>query len=189
MKWFFISISALVVIICSIIIFVNKEDSTGPYSKELNKIINKKIKYDKLIKIDYDKSGDMIGSLESIRIDITKKELTYRHSSAHYEPISVEVYKISDDDINDLNNKIKEYNLPAWSKLKKSDMVVYDAASESIKLNYKNSTIGGDKIVWYTISFDSKIPLDGYPLLRNFKDLMYQLIKSNNLIKEYIEEE
>ena len=187
MKWIYSGIvCAIIIIIC--VFFFMKKDDNSKYSKELNKIINTKIKYDKLEKIYYDKSGDMIGSLEEISIDVDKKALQYRHTEAHDIPVEVEIYQITDDDIKKLEKMIKEYNLPAWSKLPMSDMIAYDAATESITLRYDNAKVGGEKIEWYTISFDMEIPYDGYPLIRGFIDKLYSYIDKDNLIEKYIEE-
>lgn len=187
MKWIYSSIACVIIIIICFFFFM-KKDNNSKYSKELNKVINTKIKYDNLEKIYYDKSGDMIGSLEEISIDVDKKTLQYRHTQAHDIPVEVEIYQITNDDIKELAKMIKEYNLPAWSKLSMSDMIAYDATSESITLRYNNASFGGDQIEWYRISFDMDIPEDGYPLLRSFRDKMYSYIDSNNLIEKYIEE-
>lgn len=187
MKWFYISIIIIVICICTFII-INNKNSNGIYSKELNRIINKKIKYDKLLNINYNKSGDMVGSIESIIVDIDNKELTYKHRSYYDENIKVEIYNVSDDNIKNINELIIEYNLPAWSKLKLSDLVVYDGATEDISLNYDNTKINGNSMEIYNISFSYKLPNDAYPILRNFKNNLYLLINNDNLVNEYYED-
>ena len=187
MKWIYSIITGVIIIIISSIVVINNK-GTNKYSEELNKIINTSMNYDQLKNIYYDKSGDMIGSLEEISIDIDKKTLQYRHRNSHDMPVEVEVYTITNDDIKTLKQWISKYNLPAWSKLKLRNITTYDAASEIITLRYDNSSFGGDDIEWYTISFDMEIPDDGYPLIRGFRDKMYSYIDSNNLIEKYIEE-
>lgn len=187
MKRIYSIITVVIFIIISSIIFISHK-GTDKYSNELNKIINTKIKYDKLERIYYDRSGDKIGSLEEISIDIEKKTLQYRHRNSQDMPVEVEVYRITNNDIKTLKQWISKYNLPAWSKLKLRNITTYDAASENITLRYDNSSFGGDDIEWYTISFDMEIPDDGYPLIRGFRDKMYSYIDSNNLIEKNIEE-
>lgn len=187
MKWIYIGIIGIFLIVCIILININRDDNNGKYSRELNKIINKKMKYDKLLTIHYNKSGDKIGSLKEIIIDIDNKTLKYQYRDAHYSPNNVEIYSITDDDINLLNNKIIEYNLPAWSKLKLSDIIVYDASSENIQLTYDNKKVGGDSLTFYNISFDYIIPSDGYQVLNEFRDDLFNLIRIDNLINSYQE--
>ena len=187
MKWIY-SIIVVVIMITICILFFIKNDNNCKYSKELNKLINTKLKYDKLENIYYDKSGDKIGSLEEISIDIDKKTLQYRHTKAHDIPVEVEIYKINNNDIKELEKMIKEYNLPAWSELKMSDIMIYDAATETITFNYNNAKIGGQKTEWYSINFNMEIPADGYSLIIEFRDKLYSFIVEKNLIKSYVEE-
>ena len=190
MKWFyFIFMGIFITSIITIFIVYDIKNSSGDYSKKLNRIINRKVMYDRLIKIDYSNSGNMRGNVENLIIDVDEKIIKYRYSEGFDIPVLVTEYSISDEDINYLNEMIKKYNFPAWSNLSLSKMVVYDAPSKSITLTYDNSKIGGDSRVWFDIDYDTLIPSDGFILLHEFTDYMYSLMKEDNLINTYTEEE
>ena len=176
-------------IIISIFVIYDIRNSSGDYSKSLNRIINRKVKYDKLEEISYSNSGNMRGNVENLVIDISSHVIRYRYSEGFDIPVLVTEYSISDEDINNLNEMIKKYNFPAWSNLDRSDMIVYDASSKSISLSYDNAKIGGSNYVDYDIDYDTKIPSDGFILLNEFTDYMYSLMKEDNLINTYTEKD
>ena len=152
-------------------------------------LIKKSIKTDKLISINYSNSGDMRGNVENLIIDVDEKIIKYRYSEGFNVPVLVTEYSISDADIDNLYEMIKKYNFPAWTNLPLSKMVVYDAPSKSITLTYDNSKIGGDSRVWFDIDYDTLIPSDGFILLHEFTNYMYSLMKEDNLINTYTEED
>ncbi len=125
------------------------------------------------MKISYSNSGDMRGNVENLIIDVDEHVIKYRYSDGFDIPVLVNVYSISDEDINNLNEMIKKYNFPAWSNLPLSDIVVYDAPSKSITFTYDNSRIGGYSYVSFDIDYDTKIPSDGFTLLHEFTDYMF----------------
>ena len=190
MKWFyFIFMGVFITVIITIFVVLDIKNSSGNYSKDLNRIINRKVKYDRLIKISYSNSGDMRGNVENLIIDVDEKIIKYRYSEGFNVPVLVTEYSISDADIDNLNEMIKKYNFPAWTNLPLSKMVVYDAPSKNLSFTYDNSKIGGDNLVWFDIDYDTLIPSDGFILLHEFTDYMYSLMKEDNLINTYTEED
>lgn len=174
-------------IIISIFVIYDIKNSSGDYSKSLNRIINRKVKYDKLMEISYSNSGNMRGNVENLVIDVSENIIKYRYSEGFDIPVLVTEYSISDEEINKLNELIKKYNFPAWSNLPRSDLIVYDAPSKSINLSYDNSRIGGHSYVDYDIDYDTKIPSDGFILLHEFTDYMFSLLNDEYYINSYTE--
>ena len=112
MKWFYsLFMFFFVTIIIVIFVIYDIKNSSGDYSKKLNRIINRKVKYDKLMKISYSNSGDMKGNVENLIIDVDRQVIKYRYSDGFDIPVLVNVYSISDEDINNLGLHYN-FNIP-----------------------------------------------------------------------------
>lgn len=189
-----IVISVVIILICIVILIIYKGSTNIKYNNndndnELNNLLKKKVKYGKLLLVNYSNSGDMNGNIDSIEIDTQHLLLISKYSSGLGENIIIEEYNIMLSDIELLENKIKEYNFIAWDDLPLDpNRVPLDASTPNLNITYDNSSIGGFKLESYSISFYDKIPEDGYKLLDEFVDYLYSLKKEENLINTYEEE-
>lgn len=173
----------LIIIILILLIFLNRKKDTS-----INKLLNKKVEYDKLLKIEYSNSGNSNGNIDSISIDIDKLILTKRYREEIGIPIEATEYKITKENIEYLKNYIEKYNLVAWSFLEiDDDNIILDGSVVNICFIYDNSKINGEKYKTYSISYANKIPKDGYKILNEFNNYIFSLEKEENLIKKYIE--
>lgn len=158
----------ILLFIFTVIMFPSRSKSN--YSKELSDLINMDKVDGELIMIEYSNSGDMLGN--TFEIIISKNNDNYRLEKRYSPQHDIEIeytYKdISKKEWNNLENVIDEYNLPNWSKLKMSDLIVYDAATEEIILVYK--TNNGQKS--YIIFELMEMPDDAAKI---YRDLVNQI--------------
>ena len=158
------------------------------YNVSLKKLMNKKKEQNKLLEISYSNSGNSLGNLEKHTIDIDNLILTTEIAEMHSIPIEVTEYTITKEDIEYLTDIIEKYNLPAWSTLEiDTDHIALDAPTKTITLTYDNSKEGGYK-KWYSISYDMKLPKEGYDILNNFKSYIISKETEENIIKSYKKE-
>lgn len=191
-KIILILIILIIVMILSIFLirFINnKPNKNHNYSRGLRKLLNKKIKYDKLLTVRYSDSGDMNGNVYEIELDIENKKLIKSESEGYPVDITVKEYKVSDKDIDSIAKLIRKYNLPAWTNLPFDyDNIVLDAAVENLYMAYDNREVGGSFYDSYSISYNTKIPTDGFACLAEVREMLKSFEKTKNLIKTYTKE-
>ena len=164
-----------------------KDKEESKYSEELTKLINTKMELKDLREISYSCSGDMLGNLYDISLNLKTKVVTLRNSNEHSDPIDVYEYSVTDDDIKGLTSKVKEYNLAAWSKQPYDDSYfVYDACSPNIQLTYFDEKEDSYDDT-YNISFYFKLPDDARTILEEIRTDIQNLANDGNLIVNYQE--
>lgn len=132
----------------------------------------------------------MNGNIDMIDIDIKNLILKTRYSESVGIPIQVKEYKITEESVNKLIELIEKYNFVAWDGLPlDSEHIALDAPSKHITLTYDNSSIGLEKLKYYNISYNTKIPQDGYKLLNEFTNYIFSLKIDDNIINTYIEKD
>ena len=157
---------------------------------DIDKLIKKEKTYDRLLELGYNSSGNMRGNFYEVRLNVENKILVLKEKEEYYLPLNVKEYKVNDKDIKVLLDDIDKYNLPEWKCLEYDlDNVELDGPSRSIFFVYDNSKINNHKKDWYSIDLNSKVSDKGHEVIRNFRDKILNLMKDENLIKEYVEEE
>lgn len=194
-----IIILSTIIVVCFLVIIlliINpfKKSVTEPvpdiidntYSEELINLINKNIEHGKLVKIIYSNNTEINGEYDVIELDITNKTLITKNSSSLEEDISLKEYKVNEDKIKEIEEIINKYNLIAWSTIQAEP--VLDGPETLIRLVYDNESIGGD-IEYYTISFNSKMPREGYGIVTDLANKLKNLKIKDNLLDEYKEKD
>ncbi|MBR4461350.1 MAG: hypothetical protein IKS51_02060 [Erysipelotrichaceae bacterium] len=146
--------------------------------------------YDRLLEVSFNTMGGMEDTHQKryIRLEngvpVYVEEITADRSL----PIRVNKYSVADETIMDrMSEYIREYNLPAWEDLPfDEEMIALDASSSYVYLLYDNSAIGGYKQTSFTISYDDKIPKEGYPILQKLRDDVTSNKDESRLIETYL---
>lgn len=158
------------------------KDKKSKYSKDLRKLLNNKIEYEKLLTVSYSNSGNMIGNIYEIDIDLSEKIIKEQSSLENGMPITVVEYKITDENVNDIDAMVRKYNFLGWNDLPlDEENIVLD--DSTVNLSFKAIDIN-NKYQFTSISYDSKIPEDGYSLLKEYTDYIFSLLNDENKIKE-----
>ena len=148
------------------------------------KLLKRKINYDKLIEISYSNSGNMNGNIDYLVIDLVKKTFKTEYKVYHSDPLLIKEYEFPKD-IDNLVNKIKEYNLPAYKDLRiNTNLIAMDASIKTITLVYDNSNINGKKNDYYTIDFNMNIPSDARMRLNEIVDTILSYKNTCKILKE-----
>lgn len=148
------------------------------------RLLKRKIKYDKLIEISYSCGGDVNGKMDYIVIDLLKKKITSEYKAYYTDPITIREYEYPDN-ILELENKIREYNLPAYKDIPLNPFLIQkDASIKTITFVYDNSSINGNKNEYYTIDFNMGIPKDARNRLNEVVDLVLSYKRTCKIIKE-----
>ena len=159
------------------------------FNKELRDLLDKEILTGKLTKIIYSNSGDMNGNVYEIIIDTEKLSLVESKKNEISDPLEVKEYSVTEEDINNLKDMIKEYNLPAWSTLEiDNELIVLDGSTPNLVLYFDNTDIGGSYFTTYSINHYMKLPEGAMNLLNTFEKNIFDLRKEESLIKEYTKE-
>ncbi|MBQ6559537.1 MAG: hypothetical protein IJL85_01770 [Erysipelotrichaceae bacterium] len=146
--------------------------------------------YDRLLEVSFNVMGGMEDTHQKRYLKLEEgvpvyiEEITGDRSL----PIRVNKYSVADEAILDrMSEYIREYNLPAWSELPFDDeMIALDAPSTYIYMLYDNSAIGGYKETSFTISYDDKIPQEGYPILQKLRDDLTSNRDESRLMETYL---
>ena len=97
----------IVIAVASLTAFVViKKGCFSRYSKELNKIINKKTDSGELISISYSCSGDMLGNISSSTLTMETKLLLVKERVVHSDPLTTATYKVSDKDVKEIKDTV-----------------------------------------------------------------------------------
>ena len=158
------------------------KNKKSKYSNDLRKLLNNKIEYEKLLTVSYSNSGNMIGNIYEIDIDLTEKILKLQSSQENGMPIVEVDYKITDENVNDIEAIVRKYNFIGWKDLPfdEENIILDDSVT-----NLRFKAIDKDNKYQFTsISYDSKIPEDGYPLLKEYTDYIFSLLNDENKINE-----
>ena len=158
------------------------KDKKSKYSNDLRKLLNNKIEYEKLLTVSYSNSGNMIGNIYEIDIDLSEKIIKEQSSLENGMPITVVEYKMTDENVNDIEAIVRKYNFIGWKDLPlDEENIVLD--DSTVNLSFK-AIDSNNKYQFTSISYDSKIPEDGYPLLKEYTDYIFSLLNDENKIKE-----
>lgn len=170
-----------IIVVVSLTLRYKFPDKKNKYSKELDRLLNNKVFHGEITNVRYSKSGDMNGNIDSIDIDLKRKILTKEYSIGIGEENTITTYKITNEDVTNIINIIEKYNFIGWKDLPfNEDEVVLDASVTSL---YFVTTDENNKYLSNSINYDTKIPKDGYPLLKEYTDYIFSLLKEENIIE------
>lgn len=149
--------------------------------KEIDKLINDKVEYDKLLEVRYNIGGGMSNIMYEIDVNLIEEVITETKSIGDDTIIYRTTYKISEEDITYLDTLIKKYNFLGWKDLPlDEENIALDDTSISL---YFKATKDNKNIV-NTISYDSKIPEGGRDILSEYTDYISSLLRDENKIDE-----
>ena len=158
----------------------------------LKKIKNMNIEYGTLMSVRYSSSGDMNGNIDSTELK-RQEDGSYiietRYTQQYSEPMQCKEYSVSQESVNELESIIKEYNLIYWDKIDAEQLYILDGPQSSLDFVYDESANGGSKYKSYGFSTDKEFAEEESKIIKEFKDKLLSLINSENLIREYSENE
>lgn len=179
----------IILIVIILLITIYKKLSSNKET-DINRLIKIEKTYDKLLEVGYNESGNSLGNVYRVTINVDNKILKLEEKEEHSLPLSIKEYKVSDKDLNILLKDIDKYNLPEWKCLEyDTELIELDGPSRSIFFVYDNSKINYHGKEWYTVKLNSKVSDKGHEVLYNFRKKIIELIKDENLVKEYVKEE
>ena len=185
MKKYLILIIILIIIGIIIFILINKNKPNN--QNELEKLLNRTIDHDKLLKVTYNSSGDSNGNKDIETIDVEKKILTKEYSPAIGTNLEITEYNVSEEDINKIQ-KIIDRGILGLSGQPMSDEIALDAASTSYSFTYNNKNINNKSYEVYVIDYNTVLPEGSYDILKELRDIFNNIEKEENIIKTYTEE-
>jgi len=159
------------------------KDNKEGYSIELIKLISKEKNYDKLIKVIYSSSGDMNGNIDRITLDIKNNLLIHEYKSIHSNPLKKEEYKVSENNVLDIEKYIEKYNFPMWKDLERREEFALDAPTTGILFIFDNRKINDNPYEEYYIDYEYQIPQDGREALYQLEEKLKSLKGQNNKLK------
>ena len=149
-----------------------------------------KVDYDRLLEASFNVMGGMEDCHRKIYLKLEEGIPVYIEEITGDRSLPIRVIKctLKDETIfSELEQYIREYNLPAWDDLPFDDeMIALDAPSTYINLLYDNSAIGGYRETSYTISYDDKIPEGGYDILNKLRDRIASGKDESMMIETYL---
>ena len=158
----------------------------------LKKIKNMNVEYGTLMSVRYSSSGDMNGNIDSTELK-RQEDGSYiietRFKQYYFEPMQCKEYSVSQESVNELESIIKEYNLIYWDKIDAEQLYILDGPQSSLDFVYDESANGGSKYKSYGFSTDKEFAEEESKIIKEFKDKLLSLINSENLIREYSENE
>lgn len=158
----------------------------------LKKIKNMNVEYGTLMSVRYSSSGDMNGNIDSTELK-RQEDGSYiietRYTQQYSEPMQCKEYSVSQESVNELESIIKEYNLIYWDKIDAEQLYILDGPQSSLDFVYDESANGGSKYKSYGFSTDKEFAEEESKIIKEFKDKLLSLINSENLIREYSENE
>lgn len=178
MKYPYLLAIIILISIISLSIFIKKVGKIDMLLKR---------KYGHLLTVTYSNSGDMNGNIDSITLDTNKKTIIKRYAVMHSDPIETKEYKITDEDIENVNEIIEKYKLQNLSKLPMGDLFAYDAPTKTLTFIYDNSKIGGSSYESYNINYYMKLSKKDINHLNELTNYLSKLLKEDKLIKSYEE--
>ena len=138
----------------------------------------------------YSSSGDMNGNVYTAALrenDSGALTLTVRESPAFNIPILVTTYRADSDALDRMRGIIDRYGMNTWSDLPIDEsMIALDAPSTGITMEYDPAEKGGSR-EWCSVSYDAKLPENGWEALRAFKDCLFQWETADRLTEAYYE--
>ena len=173
-----LGIILLIVIIITIVLITTGNNKYKRHSKEVQKIIKMDRNYGELLKVRYSNNGNSNGNIDEIEIDIKNKTLKTSYKEYHSDPLEEKTYKITDKDIEKIQEYINEYNLPMWKDLPEdTDLIALDASVSNLTFIYDNSKLGGNKYATYTIGDTTILNNEDAKVYREFYDYLFSLKK------------
>ena len=170
-----------------VISFNNHIELTEEEKEELSKkeisletLKNKKIDTGELIRISYQGGGGMMGGHHSKTLDFETKTLETVNQDFHYSDTFRRTYSVTDEDLNRVKELITNNNLPAWSMIPKSDMVIFDYVPTRIYLTYEKGR--------YELPDSFSLNNEENDILMSLSKLIGTLLKDENLKDEQITE-
>lgn len=181
-----ISIILLIIVIGGIYMLFFKKEKIKENVKIYNEIINSKYEHGPLTGIRYMDSSAYGGYSHSLDIELTDGKYILKQIDVNYDEgneSNVVEYSVSNEDFKEIEDYVKKYNLPDFSKFKESEYQELDGNTVTISMYYNNE----DNYEAYSVSYDLDIPSEGYKVLNKLVDKIKTLTKSVNKIKEYKE--
>ena len=159
--------------------------NTTKYSKELRKLLDKKIEHGEYVEVVYSSSGNMLANTDDWTLFIKDKVLEVRYSESHNIPVHVTKYKVSDKDIKEIITIIDNYNLVAFSTLKEQDIVVLDGPNTYFEIGCAKDN---GRVERFTIGYLTDYPAGGREMVGEAEKKLFSFKKEENIIEEYDEE-
>ncbi len=122
----------------------------------------------------YESGGSMNGELTEARIFIKDNEEVWFEYHYRYpvgsdkDDINLE-YQIDSRAIDDIRDVCKKYDVLGWGKLKRSDIVVLDGATDVISLNYSDKE-------YYSFNTGLKLPDGGEKIFDEITEIIKQYL-------------
>ena len=149
-----------------------------------------KTDYDRLLEVSFNVMGGMEDCHRMISLKLENDVPIYMEEMTSDRSLPIRIVKcaLQDETIfTELEQYIREYNLPAWNELPfDEEMIALDAPSTYITLIYDNSAIGGYRQESYSISYDDKIPEGGYDILNKLRDRIASSKDESMMIETYL---
>lgn len=152
-----------------------------------NKNINNYKDYGTLIKVSYSCSGDMLGNVSEVSLDLIDNKVEYLYADSHDEPVIKTTYKVDNEKLKNIKKLVDAYNLADLEKLDIDDrLFVYDACSPTLSLVYKTGSKDYNK-EYYSISYYYNIDIIRRIVINDVRDKLYDLLDNNNIIESTLQ--
>ena len=142
---------------------------------------SKKVKEREYIKVKYSSSGNSLGNVDIVEIDLVEKKVISRYTPVHNEKVTVKEYRVSDKDINEFKEILASYNYYGLRLRKDSGLQVLDGPSTYVEFTLSNDK---DAKIYYTLMLTKK----DRAALKKVTDKLFSLQNEKKLIKEYKED-
>ena len=132
------------------------------------------------VNVIYSSSGDMNGNIDRITLDIKNNLLIHEYKSIHSNPLKKEEYKVSENNVLDIEKYIEKYNFPMWKDLERREEFALDAPTTGMLFIFDNRKISNNPYEEYYIDYEYQIPQDGREALYELEEKLKSLKGQNN---------
>lgn len=176
-KYLYVIFLVITIIIVSIIIVFNNLDENKEYKD-----------YGNLIEVSYSCSGDMLGNVLDISLDLTNNKVEYLYAISHDEHITKTVYSVDKTNVNSIKKLVDAYRIADLNKLDIDDkLFVYDACTPTLALTYKTGKKDYNR-EYYSVSYYYNIDIVKRNIINEIRDDLYHLLIKENIIESLIVE-
>ena len=143
----------------------------------LDNLKSRKLDTGELLRVSYISSGGMNGGYHNTSLSFENKSLEVIDQEWHHGDRIKKVYKVDDDTIGKIKSIVFENNMASWSELPADFRLrANDAPTSSMNLTYSNLST--------SISTIASMDDEEREIFREVSNLVYSLIKDENLISE-----
>ncbi len=141
-----------------------------------------------LTSVSYRYGGGMEGESESFTLEITDGygDLTVSESPYHSAATVVRSYNVDVERVEKIEAYVSEYNLAAWGDLPQSEYIAMDAPTSSYSVCYDNSSVGGSRREYYTVSSDDEYPEGGGEVLGKVRTMLLEMVDPQEMNNAYV---